>query len=199
MISGYIRKFQLLKPLPDQMTSKLFSLYDQIKSTYEVNSNDLVACHNDLKPENILFDGESVWLVDWEAAFLNDRYADLAMAANFIIRDDNDESDYLKAYFGEEANNYQQARFFLMRQIVHFSYFVVFTLMGGTPGKPIDPNMAKPGFSEFHDMIWAGKVSLADMDARIQYALVHMDQLNYNLQLDRFDHSLAIISNHPPL
>lgn len=199
MISGFIQKFQVLKPLPDQMTSKLFGLFDKIKSTYAPNSRDLVACHNDLKPENILFDGESAWLVDWEAAFLNDRYADLAMVANFVIRNDADESDYLKAYFREEANEYQQARFFLMRQIVHFSYFVVFTLMGKTPGKPIDPCMAKPGFKEFHELIWAGKISMADMDARIQYALVHMEQLEHNLQLKRFDESLAIVSNYPIL
>ena len=31
----------------------------------------------------------------------------------------NDEVGYLQKYFGEEADEYKQARFFLMRQVVH--------------------------------------------------------------------------------
>jgi thiamine kinase-like enzyme len=37
----------------------------------------MVSCHSDPKPENILFDGQRVWLVDWHAAIVNDRYFDL--------------------------------------------------------------------------------------------------------------------------
>src|ERR1035437_5001389 len=46
---------------------------------------DLVSCHMDLKPENILYDGRRVWLIDWMAAFLNVRYFDLAIVANFVV------------------------------------------------------------------------------------------------------------------
>src|ERR1022692_2472698 len=38
------------------------------------NESNWVSSHNDLTPENSLFDGDRGWLVDWEAAFLNDRY-----------------------------------------------------------------------------------------------------------------------------
>ena len=42
--------------------------------------------HNDpFKPDNMLFEGNRLWLVDWEAAFQNDRYADLAVVANMIV------------------------------------------------------------------------------------------------------------------
>ena len=34
----------------------------------------MVSSHVDLKPDNMLFDGERVWLVDWQAGFANDRY-----------------------------------------------------------------------------------------------------------------------------
>ena len=56
----------------------------------------MVSCHNDLKPDNILFDGERAWLVDWEAAFLNNRYTELSVVANFLITNDNEEKDYLE-------------------------------------------------------------------------------------------------------
>jgi len=195
-MDGFIQKFQAAKILPEPITKELFNMYANITSVYPRNGHDLVSCHNDLKPENMLFDGDRVWLVDWEAAFLNDRYADLAVVANFVVMNDDEEKDYLKRYFGEEVNEYNYARFFLMRQLLHIFYFTVFLLLGSADGKPIDLNLPQPGFREFNDLIWAGKVNLATNDARRLYALVHMEQALSNLRLKRFDDSLQIVSNY---
>ena len=51
------------------------------------------------------FDGNRIWLVDWESAFLNDRYVDLAIVANFFVKDEAQEEAYLSAYFGEPVEN----------------------------------------------------------------------------------------------
>ena len=70
--------------------------------------------HNDLfKPDNILFDGNRLWLVDWEAAFQNDRYADLAVVANMLVTNESEESIVLQQYFGSAPDEYQSARFYL--------------------------------------------------------------------------------------
>ena len=63
----------------------------------------MVSCHSDLKPENILYDGRRAWLTGWQAAFVNDRYFDLALAANFLVRTEADELTYLAHYFDETA------------------------------------------------------------------------------------------------
>ena len=87
----------------------------------------MVSSHNDLfKPDNILFDGSRVWLVDWEAAFLNDRYADLAVVANLVATNETEERIYLQEYFGQPADAYQLARLFLMKQITHMFYAMAF-------------------------------------------------------------------------
>jgi thiamine kinase-like enzyme len=195
-IGEFIEKFKADKLMPDEMTTELFAFYTRVNSIYPRNAEDLVGCHNDLKPENTLFDGERVWLVDWEAAFLNDRYLDLAIMANFLVKTEEDEHIYLKTYFGEEASEYQHARFFLMRQILHLFYFVVFTIVGKTPDKAIDPEMPVPSFREFHDLIWTGKLSLANMDNRLQYAQVHREQLQHNLSLKRLDEALRIVEDY---
>ena len=195
-IGEFIEKFRADKLMPDEQTADLFAFYTRVKNIYPRNPEDQVGCHNDLKPENTLFDGERVWLVDWEAAFLNDRYLDLAIMANFLVKNKDNEKIYLSAYFGEEANEYQLARFFLMRQTLHLFYFVVFTIVGKTPDKPIAPDMPVPNFREFHDLIWTGKLSLADMGNRLQYAQVHRKQLQHNLRLKRLDESLQIVANY---
>lgn len=193
----FIRKFQEAKILPENMTEELFKQYSRVSAVYPRNDGDLVSCHNDLKPENILFDGERVWLVDWEAAFLNDRYADLAIAANFLVKDEEDEADYLRSYFGETADEYRHARFFLARQITHMSYFTVFMLFGAK-GKPIDVNIENLNldFRSFHDRIWAGEISLASDEIKIQYALVHMEQMLHNIRSKRFEDTLIIVSSY---
>jgi len=182
--------------MPDDITAKLFDFYTRVKSIYPRNAEDMVGCHNDLKPENTLFDDERVWLVDWEAAFLNDRYLDLAIMANFLVKNEDDEKIYLDTYFGQKTTEYQHARFFLMRQILHLFYFVVFTIVGKTPDKPIDQDMPVPGFREFHDLIWTGKLSLADMGNRLQYAQVHREQLQHNLKSKKLDDSLQVVANY---
>jgi thiamine kinase-like enzyme len=182
------------------MTSELFGHYEHIKSIYPRNDSDMVACHNDLKPENVLFDGEQVWLVDWEAAFLNDRYLDLAVVANFLVRSEDDERAFLQCYLGEEPTEYHHARFFLMSQLLHIFYFTVFMVIVSGAGETIDLNLFNTiDYRTFHDQMWAGEINLANNDARQQYAWVHLQQLLHNLQLKRFDESLKIISNHQKL
>ena len=41
-----------------------------------------MSAHNDVNSRNVLFDGERLWLIDWELAFRSDPFADLASVAN---------------------------------------------------------------------------------------------------------------------
>jgi hypothetical protein len=112
----FMRKFRAAKVISDSEYDELFASCAQLARAYRPSEEHMVSSHNDLfKPDNILFDGSRVWLVDWEAAFLNDRYADLAVVANLLVSDDLDERAYLHEYFGQPPDEYQQARFFLMR------------------------------------------------------------------------------------
>ena len=195
-VDGLVQKFQVTKILPVSMTEELFHLYAKISSIYPRNIRDMVSCHNDLKPENIVFDGDRPWLVDWEAPFLNDRYMDLAIVGNFVVKNDQEEKDYLKNYFDEDVNEYHHARFFLMSQVLHMSYFTFLLLQVSSGGKPIELKSAIPGFREFHDQMWVGNITLENNEATQEYALVHMQQLRNNLNTKRFEESLYIVSNY---
>src|SRR5207247_109736 len=146
---SFIQRFQAAKILPEIEAEELFQLYSRVASVYRRHDSDMVSSHNDLKPENIVFDGERVWLVDWEAAFLNDRYSDLAVIANFVVTNDAEEEVYLQTYFGEAAGEHRLARFYLMRQVVHMFYAMAFML--GSAGKPIELNETAPAFRDFHN------------------------------------------------
>jgi len=171
----------------------VFRRYQQICAAYPRLDADLVSCHMDLKPENILFDGSRVWLVDWMAAFVNDRYFDLAIVANFVVTNDGDKRTYLDEYFGQPPDEYQLARFFLMRQVLHMLSAAVFLLLGSA-GKPIRQDETPPSFRDFHDRIWAGEIDLADNDLKVVYGMVHWEELLQNVRQPRFDEALRIVS-----
>lgn len=190
----FVQRLAAAHILPEDITTEILRIHKQITEVYRREEQDLVSCHSDLKPENVLFDGTKPWLVDWEAAFREDRYADLAIVANFVVRSDDEEIEFLENYFGEPADEYKQAKFFLMQQALHIQYFAVFCLFGSA-GKPIDVSAYEPNdFRDFHNRIWSGEISLAGNEPKIQYALVHQNQLLSNIQTRRFDDSLRIVS-----
>ena len=191
---SFIQRFQAAKILPEIESEQLFQLYARVAGVYRIHDSDMVSSHNDLKPENILFDGERLWLLDWEAAFLNDRYSDLAVMANFVVTNDAEEEVYLQTYFGEAAGEYRLARFYLLRQVVHMFYAMGFMLLGSA-GKPIELNETAPAFRDFHSRIWTGDVSLAGDEAKVQYGKVHMNQLFQNMRAVRFQDALRIVSD----
>lgn len=195
---GVIRKMCAVKEPAAYFTGDILRQYERIIKVYPRNNEDLTACHNDLKPDNILFDGEHAWLADWEAAFLNDRYVDLAVIANFVLETDHDEKDYLENYFGSELNEYRRARFFLMRQLMHMVYWSFFTSLAMADGKTIDPPAVIAGFREFHDLLWQGKINLLEKEAQQQYAMVHLQQVEKNFRLQRLEDALRIVAGTHP-
>lgn len=188
----FIWRLRTASLLPEAEIEDVFRAYEQICAVYPRLNADLVSCHMDLKPENILFDGRRVWLIDWMAAFLNDRYFDLAIVANFVVTNEADEGTYLAEYFGQAADEYQHARFFLMRQVVHLLSAGVFLLLGSA-GKPIREDARPPSFRAFHDRIWADGIDLSDNERKIVYGRVHWGQLLQNVREPRLAEALRIV------
>ncbi len=194
-VDGFIQRFQAANILPEGESEELLARYAQLAAVYPRHDPDMVSSHNDLfKPDNILFDGHRVWLVDWEAAFLNDRYADLAVVANLVVTNDAEERVYLQEYFGQPPDQYQLARFFLMQQVAHIFYAMVFLLLGSS-GRQLNLSENAPDFRDFHRRIWAGEVNLADNQMKTVYGWVHREQLLQNMRQARFYEAVRIVSD----
>lgn len=209
-VAGLIERFQAAQLLPAELTEELFRRQAEIREAYPHDLGDLVACHNDVKPQNLVFDGTRLWLVDWEAAFLNDRYADLAMAANFFVPPDEEDA-YLAAYLGEPPSARQRARFFLIRQSQHLAYaafllplaakvaYSSFTAPGTAPAATvITPDLSAPDFPEFHRRLVRNEIEMKTGEERAQYAKVHLNAALRNLRSPRFDESLALVRGSGP-
>jgi aminoglycoside phosphotransferase (APT) family kinase protein len=194
-LDGFLQGFRSSGILPENETEELLARCQQVASVYSRLDLDPAPSHNDLfKPDNMLFDGSRLWLVDWEAAFQNDRYADLAVVANMIVSNDSEERIYLQEYFGEPPDEYHRARFYLMRQLAHMFYAMVF-LTQGSSGKSIDRREPVPTYDDLQRRFWAREVSLADNLAKTLYGRVHWERLSQNMRQARFDEALRILSD----
>ena len=191
-LDGFVARFRSSGILPACETDDLFRLYSRARSAYRATESDLVSSHNDLKPENMLYDGQRIWLVDWEAAFLNDRYTDLSVVANFLVATEREEAAFLAAYLQEPAGEFRLARFFLMRQMVSVFYFVIFAFFGSA-GRPVELNSEVLGFRDFNDRIWSGEISLVGAHTKLQYAQVHRAEALRNMRSSRFEQALRTV------
>jgi aminoglycoside phosphotransferase (APT) family kinase protein len=191
---GFIWRFRDAALMPRQEVDEAFEHYSRICETYPRLDTDMVSSHMDLKPDNILYDGRSIWLVDWQAAFLNDRYFDLSVVANYLVSTESDEYTLLETYFNHSPDEYERARFFLMRQALHMLSSAVF-LMLGSGGKPVGEIPNPPSFEDFYGKVWAGEVNFADKEQQIHSGLVHWKRLLHNIRQPRCAESLQIVSS----
>ncbi len=193
-LDGFLHKFRAANVLPEHEFEELLAQYARIAAAYSYLDPDLVPSHNDLfKPDNLLFDGSRLWLIDWEAAFQNDRYADLAVVANMLVASEAEEQVFLQEYFGAPPVAYQAARFYLMKQLAHIFYAMVFLDLGST-GTPVDWGAPVPAYADFQRRFWIREVGLADNDSKTVYGRVHWEQLRHNLRQPRFEEALSVVA-----
>lgn len=193
-LDEFLGRFRAANILPESEMQEFLALYARLAAAYRRDDADMVSSHNDLfKPDNVLFDGDRVWLVDWEAAFRNDRYADLAVVANLVVSNETEERIFLQEYFGQEAGSCQLARLFVMRQVTHLFYMLAYLFLGSL-GKPIDWNEPVPEFGEFHRPMWAGEIRLDETPTKVMYGRVHWERLRENARRARFDEALRIVA-----
>ncbi|MCU1323196.1 MAG: aminoglycoside phosphotransferase [Acidobacteriaceae bacterium] len=199
IVDAFLRRFRAAEILTPSEFEELFARYEQIAAVYPRHDSDMVSSHNDLfKPDNILFDGEHVWLADWETAFLNDRYADLAVVANLLVTNEEDEAGYLEQYFGQPPDPYQRARFFLMRQATHMFYAMVFLLQGSS-GEPLNRSEEVSDFRDLQHRFWTGTLTLDDRQTKAAYGKFHWEQLLHNTRQGRWNDALRIVSTGRPV
>lgn len=195
MLENFLQKFQTESPLPKHEIDEVLSQYARIVAACAPSASDIVPSHNDLfKPDNILFDGQRPWLVDWEASFPNDRFADLAVLANMLARDEEDERTFLQTYFAATPTPYQQARLHLMRQLAHMFYAMAF-LADSSPEKLAALNSPEIPYGDFQARFWSRDLILSDDKSKATFSRIHWQELLHNLQQPRFQQALSTVRN----
>ena len=96
--------------------------FERIRQVYPWNASSPVSSHNDPNPRNIIFDGERLWLIDWETAFRNDPLTDVAILAENFAGTPELEDALLQGWLERPADRELRARLVLMRQLTRLYY-----------------------------------------------------------------------------
>jgi thiamine kinase-like enzyme len=188
-IDGMIEEFKASGLLPESATEEHFNRYTEIQRVYPRHDPDLVSSHNDMNLLNILYDGERFWAIDWEAAFRNDRYVDPAVVANSMMLHGEREETFLRAYFGTEPDDYQRARFFLMRQVCHVFYAMLFMKLAitmRTPDSQHDDTMESINLSDVRAAIGDGSVRLDTYEGQLIFGKARLNAALDDMRSERF-------------
>jgi hypothetical protein len=82
------------------------------------------------------------------------------------------------------------ARLFVTGPLLHMLYAMFFLPLADAAGKAVDTGMDEPDFIEFHRRMLAGQVNLADLEAKLQYSLVHFKRFRETLDTPRLQDAL---------
>ncbi|SFW86606.1 Choline/ethanolamine kinase [Chitinophaga sancti] len=186
-------RFLEMKMFPESATAEHFSYFDKIKAIYPIN-DELVSSHNDLNPANILYDGEKIWMIDWEAGFKNDRYVDLAVVALYFAANEQHIDTFLTAYFGAAPTALQKAKFYLMRQVVFLYYGTIFLRMAAEMKDVHDQDMKVPTLLDVKKMMSKNEVNLGSYEGKILYGKMLMQEALTEMQQPAFEASLALLN-----
>jgi aminoglycoside phosphotransferase (APT) family kinase protein len=160
-------------------TDELFDRYAGLAATYRTAPGDLVSSHNDLNPGNIVYDGRRLWLIDWEAAFLADRYVDLATLANWFGLDAGGEALLLTTYFNATPSDEQRARLTVMRAVNHVFVGAIFlnTASEEQPGAALtDRTLSGPTLAELQARLRTGAFGFDVWENRVDYGKARLAQ-----------------------
>ncbi len=192
-VEAFLPRFRALGIVSEPAMEELLTLHRRITAAYQRRAGDRVSSHNDLKPANLIFDGERLWLIDWEAAGLNDRYSDLAVLWNFI--DDNDDDGggqrYLRDYFGRAPNESEFARFAVMRQVAHLFHGMAY-LFTGSMKADARRGAAQPG--DLRQRMWDADIDTHDPDVKLSWGRYQLERLREGTARPRFQEALSILA-----
>lgn len=107
--------------LDDAHCAEVIDAYAQLRRTYEGPAR-LGGSHNDPNPGNILFDGDRLWLIDWETAFASDPHLDPALSALWLCRTAEDDPHLMGAWLGRAPLAEDMDRHAAMKQFGRLYY-----------------------------------------------------------------------------
>ncbi len=196
-VDALIERFKKSNILSGTIFNECFKYYEKIKHAYPRQDEDKVLSHNDLNPNNILCDGEKVWIIDWDEAYLNDRYVDLANLANFFIHSEEQEIEFLNVYFDYMVDDHKMARFYLIRQVCRIVYaMLMFQLaMQNKPaGYLHSQEMQGIDLKTFGALMTEGKLSLTNYEGQLFYGKALLNEAVHQMRTSRFKNSVTQLS-----
>jgi hypothetical protein len=131
---------------------------ERIRQRYSSGRSELVSSHNDTHPGNTLFDGQRLWLIDWESACRNDPLVDLAIAIDGFEFAPDVEATLLQTWLGRAPDQALYERLTTVRALTRLYFAGVFLSMSAASQARAGPDtsLSVPTLEAFKNSIRNG-------------------------------------------
>src|SRR5882724_350743 len=130
-----------------------------LRVAYDAGLTNLVSSHNDCIPSNILFDGERLWLIDWESAYRNDPLVDVAIVLDSLALSPKLADVLLRAWLGRAPDEAVRARLELIHALTRLYYAgVLLSASAAASWVTDDTDFSAPTLQQFRLAIHEGRL-----------------------------------------
>jgi Ser/Thr protein kinase RdoA (MazF antagonist) len=138
-----------------------FAGFERVCAAFPWDDAGRVSSHNDPNPRNWLFDGERLWLVDWETAFRNEPLVDVAILTHEIAPTPELETALLTGWRGAPPDDLLRARVAVLRQFTRLYYAgLMLSAHPRTAGSRPETSLDAPDVATFQREISAGRLRI---------------------------------------
>jgi aminoglycoside phosphotransferase (APT) family kinase protein len=169
--------------------------FQRIHEAYAWDAASLVSSHNDPNPRNILFDGQRLWLVDWETAYRNDPLTDVAIVIDNLAPTPDLEEALLLAWHGSPPDGGLRARLLVMRQLTRLYYAAIIMAISskGRQGAGPDTDLTAPTPAEFGASVASGRLKPGAPDTLYVLGKMFLAGFLGGTSTSAFEDALAIV------
>lgn len=153
---GHVGRTGLLAVgLPDRHFERL----EHLAAAYAAEPPTPVSSHNDPVAGNILFDGRRLWLIDWESAYCNDRFVDVAIALDNLAASGELEEALLLSWLGCAPDQKIRERLALVRALIRLYCAGVFLSASATRPRAVpEDDLSGPTLAQSDSAIRSGQL-----------------------------------------
>ena len=163
---------------------------EQIRAAYPWDPGSFVSAHNDPNQFNLLYDGDRIWLIDWETASRNDPYIDLATLCSHLAPTDELRDLVLRRWSGREPDALDRARLTLMGWVVRlFAGSILLTIVAD-PEVPTHTDLDALSGIEFGAAIERGELVAGTPKATLAFAKMVLGEFHDAIGTAPFDDAL---------
>lgn len=167
--------------------------FERIRAAYRWDNSALVSSHNDPNYGNLLFDGERLWLIDWETAYRNDRLTDVAILCENFAATPELEAELLKAWLGHEPDRLVLARLLLMKQLTRLYYAgLIFSMLAAAPRPAPIADLKAPTRAQFWAAASAGQMKPNDPSTVEKLGKIYLNSFLDGISQPGFKDAISI-------
>jgi hypothetical protein len=163
-----------------------------IRAAVRWDCRTLVSSHNDPNPRNLIFDGNRLWLIDWELAFRNDPLVDVAILTTEFAETPDLKDVLLEATLGVKPDRYLRARLEVIRLLTRLFYGCV--VLDSLRNTPLASSIPAPSFtpSEFRRAVAERRLASGAPETAYAFARMSLRAFRDGIAAPGFSDALGI-------